>query len=317
LYLLETLASFLALNPLDHHTGLLYSESPIDCSDSEQNINIDLYKLVYNFDGHSLQNAIAELIANKRCFQGCFLVAPAERRHSLDKAIELSKALFNQLIPACTRLLSNPAKALLEGMVALILLRGAHESGTSHGELLAIDVYGFTCPFSKDYLSKISKRIDSVDADITSVYSPPSSPRPLPVAQQPSSDVVVVLDDSDDDSSKPAPAPAPAPPPSSDAVPAEQAPAAGSLPSRQETGPHGGSDDTAADYPSGQHGTDPGNRDARVLEPAFRRDGPKRLIRGARRGDGDSVRSACRGAEWARVQCVLAAWAKRVRRGRL
>ena len=75
----ETFASFLALNPLDQHSGLLYSES-MDLSE-DNTIFIDRYRLVYNFDGKSLQNAIAEIIEDgNRRLQGLFVVTNTESR---------------------------------------------------------------------------------------------------------------------------------------------------------------------------------------------------------------------------------------------
>ena len=219
----ETLASFLALNPLDHHTGLLYSESlPIESSESDsedRNVNIDLYKLVYNFDGHSLQNAIAEIIDDNRHLQGCFFIAPAERiadpKQSHLKAKESSETILKNVMTSSIRLFPSRLKELQRSLVAVILLRGAQESTTPQGELLAIEIHGFACP--EDILGT-AKRIDSVDSDITALPSPPASPRSARGTHASSSDVVVVLDDSDDESAAAAAAT------SKDAVAGEQAP---------------------------------------------------------------------------------------------
>ena len=193
----ETLASFLSLNPADSHTGLLFTESPFR-SDTLQDktTSIENYKLVYNFDDHSLQNAMAELMDETiPKLQGCFIVAAAEREHSPEKALGLAKIMFRKMITSFSNLFpSDSFKAAIAKMVAVVLLRGSRDEGTPLGDLLAIDVYGFTNPFSQNDFPRTSKR----HADAADQHDSHSS---SPVPAQPSavSEVVVVLDDSDDD----------------------------------------------------------------------------------------------------------------------
>ena len=185
----ETLSTLLALHPMDQHTGLFYAPSSADDT-------IASYRLLYNFNGNSVSNALLEGIDSNQQLQGCFIVTcHDEGSTGVDQARELSLVLFKQVMTSMLRIIMNDGikkeaaqrvQEICSRAIVLVILRGVCQVD-HEGDVLAVDLFGFGWPYSVEDLAKhaasVDKSISEIDLEAIELESPKVT---LPFPSRPS-----------------------------------------------------------------------------------------------------------------------------------